>query len=108
MKIEIRDRWTAALRSGEYEQGKNRLRTGDEFCCLGVFCDVVGFDLDAPAVGVNAAMPWARASGVEEAPPILQDLVPRGVRFSLAEQNDAGATFEEIADLIETLVPTDE
>ncbi len=40
MNPEIRARWVAALRSGEYEQGTNRLRQGDQFCCLGVLCDL--------------------------------------------------------------------
>lgn len=32
---------TAALRSGEYEQGKGSLRTRkNKFCCLGVACDI--------------------------------------------------------------------
>lgn len=31
---------TAALRSGEYQQGKNRLRVGDKYCCLGVLTEV--------------------------------------------------------------------
>lgn len=29
-----------ALRSGEYQQGRYQLRTGDQFCCQGVGCDV--------------------------------------------------------------------
>jgi hypothetical protein len=46
MKKDLRDRWVAALRSGEYLQGHGRLRnTPDmatvEMCCLGVLCDVV-------------------------------------------------------------------
>jgi hypothetical protein len=36
----IRARWTAALRSGGYEQGRGALRVSDEFCCLGVLCDL--------------------------------------------------------------------
>jgi hypothetical protein len=38
--------WVAALRSGEYKQGRNRLRLEDPvtgeitWCCLGVACDV--------------------------------------------------------------------
>lgn len=41
MKKEWADKWVAALRSGKYKQGKDRLRTGDSFCCLGVLCDLV-------------------------------------------------------------------
>lgn len=33
-------KWVAALRSGEYQQGRNSLREGDCFCCLGVACDL--------------------------------------------------------------------
>lgn len=29
-----------ALRSGRYKQGKHHLRDKDEYCCLGVACDV--------------------------------------------------------------------
>lgn len=35
----------AALRSGEFQQGRNRLRSGetnDQFCCLGVACELSG------------------------------------------------------------------
>lgn len=37
-------KWVEALRSGEYEQGRGRLRVtdnaGDSFCCLGVACEI--------------------------------------------------------------------
>ncbi len=39
---ENRRRWVEALRSGEYEQGRFALRRANEFCCLGVACDVLG------------------------------------------------------------------
>ncbi len=52
MKPEIKARWIAALRSGEYVQGRDCLRRDlwtpasapgeltDAFCCLGVLCDL--------------------------------------------------------------------
>ena len=44
MNPEIKERWLDALRSGEYQQGQNRLRQtkGDTvtYCCLGVLCDL--------------------------------------------------------------------
>lgn len=40
-----RQRWTTALRSGEYEQWQGSLRSDHAFCCLGVACDVVGAGL---------------------------------------------------------------
>lgn len=40
-KKEILQKWVKALKSGKYVQGVNKLRSNkDEFCCLGVLCDV--------------------------------------------------------------------
>lgn len=45
MNADVKARWLAALRSGEYQQGQNQLRDSeDHFCCLGVLCDVVDPD----------------------------------------------------------------
>lgn len=41
MDATIKKEWLEALRSGEYQQGKNMLRNDDDtFCCLGVLCDI--------------------------------------------------------------------
>lgn len=40
MNPEIKAKWVAALRSGEYEQGKHALRDAEQFCCLGVLCSL--------------------------------------------------------------------
>jgi hypothetical protein len=46
MNRRIRDMWVAALRSGEFKQGRGWLRqadpkdTPDSFCCLGVLCEI--------------------------------------------------------------------
>jgi|SRR5688500_13133770 len=42
--------WVTALRSGVYEQGKESLRKGGKYCCLGVACEV------AVAAGVPLTM----------------------------------------------------
>lgn len=36
----VKQRWVAALRSGDYVQGHGNLRTTKGFCCLGVLLDV--------------------------------------------------------------------
>jgi len=45
MDKQIKKKWLKALRSGKYNQGIGKLRQkadkGDEFCCLGVLCDVL-------------------------------------------------------------------
>lgn len=38
---ENRAKFLAALRSGKYQQGRERLHPGARFCCLGVACDVI-------------------------------------------------------------------
>lgn len=41
MNKELVKDWVAALRSGDYQQGRQALRNKDnEFCCLGVLCDI--------------------------------------------------------------------
>lgn len=41
MKQEIAKQWVAALRSGQYKQGRRRLRSAaDKFCVLGVLCNL--------------------------------------------------------------------
>lgn len=40
MKKEIKEKWIAALRSGEYKQGRSYLRINKKYCCLGVLCDI--------------------------------------------------------------------
>jgi hypothetical protein len=41
MNPDIKAKWVAALRSGEYKQGTGSLRNSqNEYCCLGVLCEV--------------------------------------------------------------------
>lgn len=42
MDKELKDKWTAALRSGVYEQGHEKLNSNGKLCCLGVLCEVLG------------------------------------------------------------------
>jgi len=48
MDRDLRDRWCAALRSGNYKQGMTYLcqHDGDHklYCCLGVLCDIQGVE----------------------------------------------------------------
>lgn len=104
-----RAKLVAALRSGKYVQGKAALRTlNDEFCCLGVACDVVG------AKWEWSTKSWGRTRySIEDCHNILPDWVRVAFGFTsnggeIAEQeslwsrNDGGATFPEIASLIES------
>ena len=111
--------WVKALRSGEYKQCTQFLHIagsdGDEFCCLGVACDLYikeGNELevkrnpyDAPHTvrynEITSVLPrevrdWLglrSEDGLYNAP--IQDR-------TLVGDNDNGKTFEEIADIIES------
>lgn len=100
-----------ALQSGRYEQGFSRLRTRyDQYCCLGVACDISGLGewvLESDGwyykVGDNAdyaVMPKAVADwlGTTDGGEFFQ---PDRLIGSLAGKNDNGATFEQIASILE-------
>jgi hypothetical protein len=43
MRQDLKKKWVAALRSGEYLQGTGQLKNADgEYCCLGVLCEISG------------------------------------------------------------------
>ena len=101
-----REAWVEALRSGKYQQAQGMLRDNGAYCCLGVVCELskLGkWDDDRYVVGK-----W-RLNGELETP--VREWIglycdagtydPAEANASLAEQNDTGATFSEIADLIE-------
>lgn len=111
MHPEIRARWVAALRSGEYAQGRGSLRDGNQYCCLGVLCDLAVKDgvIGEPTLfglryyygecGDSELLPfeviqWAE---LEEADPTVNGI-------SLTVRNDSFEdpwNFNRLADLIE-------
>jgi hypothetical protein len=40
MKEHVKNLWVTALRSGEYSQTKDKLKTESGHCCLGVLCEL--------------------------------------------------------------------
>ena len=87
----LRDRWVAALRSGDYKQGRVYLHNseGDTWCCLGVLCDVAGFRVTPR----RRMFPTHRA---------LQGMrLNEEIAYDLAHLNDDGASFGHIANVIE-------
>jgi hypothetical protein len=117
---ELRKMWIEALRSGEYEQGRDHLRDPDGgYCCLGVLCHLVGImdergnatigtdnldeDLqyqDSVSCNVLCPLPLAKHVGI-----IGTSGDHRGGHFTaptLARMNDDGKTFNQIADALES------
>lgn len=126
MREEVKTAWTARLRSGQDRQVAGRLSDGvGGYCCLGVLCDMaeeagvvdktvgkhpfngVGavYYGDTDTVLPPAVMDWA---GLSQDNPVTSEYQPLNAdgsvapfRYSLAELNDAGKTFSQIADVID-------
>jgi hypothetical protein len=99
MKAELKSKWVEALRSGNYEQGRGLLRAEDQYCCLGVLCEVAGIECTlSESDGVYAF------DGESQLP---RDDTYNALGLSskigenLAYKNDYGRSFSEIADYIE-------
>jgi len=123
MNSDIKTRWLKALRSGDFKQGTAQLkRTDDSYCCLGVLCNIavsegvceekiihddgrtfISFgkgNSTSETILPLVVMEWA---GIEDSDPAV-NIVVDGLKYrtTLAELNDAGESFDSIADLIET------
>ncbi len=108
MNTELKQKWITALRSGEWKQGKChlRLRERQEYCCLGVLCEVSGEGLEYDEgswewVPTNpdhrngdklAVGSWGLSSLQIE---------------QLCSKNDSGCTFTEIAEWVEASIIED-
>jgi len=47
MNTEVKQKWIDALRSGKYDQGSEKLRSVQGYCCLGVLCDLYSQEQDS-------------------------------------------------------------
>lgn len=103
---EFKAKWTAALRSGEYKQGRSCLRNDDyEYCCLGVACHLAIGDIPKGYYFIPGSEALAE-SDLPKIPPML--LGSAGVPGLLAQMNDGAGewagkpqTFLQIADWID-------
>ena len=133
MKEEVKVLWLEALRSGQYQQGQETLRrknssgpmnaTTDQFCCLGVLCDLYAKAHPDRTVWTEATkerhialnlVPFDLGDGLIE-----HEYLPMRVRVwagldprdpqvtyndevtDISSLNDNGVSFTQIADLIE-------
>jgi hypothetical protein len=93
---EFKKKWVAALRSGKYKQGKGGLRNQHgEFCCLGVACDVM--DPDA----WDGTVMWRKYGALDTNLDFIVLGNGASIGNKLAQMNDNGKTFAQIADYIE-------
>jgi hypothetical protein len=122
MKKNIKRKWIAALVSGEYKQGRNRLKNVEGgYCCLGVLCDL--YAKEGKGRWTQPLYEFATSSE-SSAGSLPQEVVEwSGISGSLGRINDLGTslaglndygpqdgerntplTFEEIAYVIEGML----
>lgn len=108
MNKDLQDKWVKALRSGKYEQGAERLCTQTDsdqeakFCCLGVLYDIAVDDYWVRNKTNNFWIPEKNRSSVEFGKKTMKELgICQEWHDDLANLNDAGDFFIELADLID-------
>jgi hypothetical protein len=126
MNPQVKEKWISALRSGDYQQGTGNLRSVSGYCCLGVLCDLYAKEHNQKWEfrgieetnlqpqdywcfgGENKFLPakvmdWAGLAN--ECPEIvycdLEDDEELNYTNTVAELNDDGMNFHQIAALIE-------
>jgi hypothetical protein len=109
MKKELKDRWVAALRSGEYRQGVNALKYSPEnaqpkYCCLGVLAELAEPSSLVTVGGLSdfhGSVSFLRCSESDYL------YLSKEIQHKLSVKNDRGLDFTKIADWIEKNVPED-
>lgn len=113
MKPEIKAKWLAALRSGKYKQTSDVLHDERGMCCLGVLIDVVdpkgwkqaGWDYNRCSYEGEDQLPTAAfCERVGLPAPVRKYSTRTTITNKLAEMNDDGKSFTEIADFIEDVL----
>lgn len=111
MDAELKAKWVAALRSGEYRQGAGQLysETRGAYCCLGVLCKVADLPINDEGDGVlysGKDVGYAPLTNLifgdkPEGGDGLSDFWSRNDgRFGIHKH-----TFAELADYIEANIP---
>ena len=101
--------WVEALESEKFKQGVGQLRDDDKYCCLGVACNVLKIKAVEPDDGYNEyTYDGEEDSLPEKAVSRMGLLTVNGDievdelhdGHNLANLNDGGATFKQIAKFI--------
>lgn len=110
MNKEVKEKWVKALRSGEYKQGYSSLSDNNQYCCLGVLCELAAQEGICKTQSLNKKVYYDSHGGT--LPPSVQEWaeinsswpsveVERMIK-GLGHCNDIlNYDFNRIADLIE-------
>lgn len=101
---EFKDKWIAALRSGEYKQGKMRLYRSEDntYCCLGVACAINGIPNELLTAAGTIPAVWDAFDNMPKT--IRGHAIDNEIVAQLIKMNDNKTepySFNQIADYIE-------
>lgn len=110
-------KWVEALRSGQYSQVRSYLHTEKGYCCLGIACELYQEEIGDLTIEMDKAgltrynshdsvLPqkvrkWLGLKGTTGGYTKYDDHLLHDYH-SLSGANDQGASFEDIADIIES------
>lgn len=103
----IKKKWLKALRSGDFAQSTGGLKNDDGYCCLGVLAEVADpeqktWDTGCVFFGAKTE-PYGNSitDGAAQVELLGGRIPPKTMGRLVAMNDDAGLTFNEIADYIE-------
>jgi hypothetical protein len=110
-KLPFRDKWCAALRSGEFKQGAQFLKKRNEdsycYCCLGVLCETENVPdlINESIIPDDADYVLCFIGAIGTFPDGVKLEAENGYSFiHLSTTNDrSGLSFSQIADVIEQI-----
>jgi hypothetical protein len=102
MNADVKREWIKRLRSGFYKQGKEHLRYDDEYCCLGILCEIAAEKgvISPPTLGQFGYKYDEESAYASHKVEQWAGLFTSQSR-QLAEMNDDGFPFDSIANFIE-------
>lgn len=102
MKKTLKNKWTEALKSKKFEQGTGAFCRNNQYCCLGVLCEISAL----PKVVVHNDTEYMGRSATFNHHMNEYFGLDYKQTNVLMDLNDAHRkTFDEIADWIETNIP---
>lgn len=100
---EFATKWVEALRSGDFKQGNLWLLKDNEYCCLGVACVASGMSVEE--IDNKKLIDEHNFTALPKCiPPLLVGNLSQPFVGNVANMNDDGVPFTEIADWIEANV----
>jgi len=96
MTPELKAKWLNALRNGNYTQGFGSLHVDNTYCCLGVLCEIAGYEWEELAQDSLVFKCPARTDWIENEEELKNLGLPKKIHDICLNMNDGTSLPEEI------------